>query len=200
MDFEEICEKYQTWVIRITSNSLLRPVFLIWLTDSTEKNKDKLVINLSNKVIACENFDCLLEEALKIKSLLPDPINTSTWLNNVQGIEYQVIDYKLGSIEDSINSKTFNKKSIQEAINFINLCGDFDEQTGDQEIRTLRDKPNIMHLWEYCYNEIFWKEIGSNNEIDPLRLPELQTNVELLNFEMSQLLRAFLDRLEIIRR
>ena len=200
MNFEDICEKYQTWLIRIISNSLSAPVLIIWLTDSTDQNEDKLVINSQNKIIGSENFHTLIEEALKIKSMLPDPINTLTWLNHVKGLEYIATDYELISIEESIQSKTFNKRSINEAVNFINLCGDFDEQTSDHGIRTLRKKPNVKSLWEYGYDEIFWKEFGSNREIEPMRLPKLQANPELLNKEMSRLIEAFLNRIEIMKR
>lgn len=200
MNFEDICEKYRTWVIRISSNSLSTPVFLIWLTDTTDEDEDKLVVNSLNKIIASDNFDHLVEEALKIKSTLPDPVNTLTWLHDVQGLECTPTNYELESIEESMSSTAFNKKSINEAVNFINLCGDFDEQTGDQEIRTLRNRPNIKRLWDYGYDEIFWKEFGSKEEIEPMRLPELQTNPELLNNEMSQLIRTFLDKLEIMKR
>lgn len=199
MNFEDICQQYQTWVIRISSNSLSRPVFVIWLTDSTDEDHDKLVINHTNKIIASEDFESLLEEVFKVKSNLPDPMNTLTWLYKVRGLECTTHNYALETIEESIQSKAYNKKSIHEAINFMNLCGDFEEQTDDQEIRTLRSKPNIKYLWEYGYNEIIWKEVGSNEQIEPIHLPELHSEPELLNIEMSQLITAFLNRLEIMK-
>ncbi|MEQ9468434.1 MAG: hypothetical protein RLN88_13550 [Ekhidna sp.] len=199
MNFDDICQQYLTWVIRISSNSLAQPVFVIWLTDSTDQDQDKFMVNQQNRIIATEDYETLMEEIIKVKPILPDPVNTLTWLNKVRELECSSTLFELEILEDSIQTKTFNKRTITEAINFINLCGDFDEQTGDLEIRTLRNKPNLRQLWEYGYDEIIWKEIGSNEQVEPVRLPELRTNSEQLCTEMQQLITAFLNRLDIAK-
>ncbi|RED93001.1 hypothetical protein [Marinoscillum furvescens] len=199
MNFDDICQQHLTWVICISSNSLSQPVFVIWLTDSTDQDQDKFVVNQQNKIIASEDYETLLEVTLKVKPTLPDPVNTLTWLNKVCEMDCSSTLFELEVLEDSIQTRTFNKRTITEAINFINLCGDFDEQTGDLEIRTLRNKPNIRQLWEYGYNEIIWKEIGSNEQDEPVRLPELRANSGQLSNEMQQLITAFLNRLDIAK-
>tara|TARA_Y100001949_G_scaffold160704_1_gene152492 strand:- start:14 stop:622 length:609 start_codon:yes stop_codon:yes gene_type:complete len=199
MNFDDICQQYLTWVIRISSDSLAQPVLVIWLTDSTDQDQDKFVVNQQNKIIGAEDFETLLEEVMNVKSKLPDPVNTIAWLNKVNGMECSSTLFELEILEDSIQTKTFNTRTITEAINIINLCGDFDEQTGDLEIRTLRNKPNIRQLWEYGYNEIFLKEIGYNEQVRPVRLPELRINSEQLCTEMQQLITTFLNRLDIAK-
>jgi hypothetical protein len=199
MNFDNICQQHLTWVIRISSNSFAQPVFVIWLTDSTDQDRDKFVVNQQNRIIATDDYETLMEESMKVKPILPDPVNTLTWLSKVRELECSPTLFEFEILEDSIQTKTFNKRTITEAINFTNLCGDFDEQTGDLEIRTLRNKPNLRQLWEYGYDEIIWKEIGSNEQVEPVRLPELRTNSEQLCAEMQQLITAFLKRLDVTK-
>lgn len=195
MDYEEICQEYTTWFIQLTSKDLNKPIFFIWLTDSLDE-QDKFVINEQNKIISSENINVLIKEAFKYESILPDPAKTLEWLENVQGIQCSATNIALELIEQSILSKSFNKTSISEAVNFINLYDDFVEQTGDQEPL---DSPNIRLLWNYYYDDIFWIEYSSGKVLGPQEIPEFEINPTQLSDELSDLIESFFRKIEIIK-
>ncbi|MEQ9099775.1 MAG: hypothetical protein RIF36_18125 [Imperialibacter sp.] len=62
----------------------------------------------------------------------------------------------------------------------------------------LSSKQEVRDLWEFGYNEIFWKEFGKNEELASVRIPQLSIDHEALSSALNQMIDAFTDRLEVL--
>lgn len=51
MNHSNLSEKYQKWIIKYQSDSFDKPVYFIWLTDTSTKNQvDKCLVNADNQI------------------------------------------------------------------------------------------------------------------------------------------------------
>lgn len=205
-EYEEKCHLYWKWLTNINSRRLNRPVYFVWLTDQTEDvtymsdiNPDKLILTKGKKVVGAYDYLKLFQYLNEHKNELPDPINTLTWLDEVNGLDpTPVTEYCLDIIEDSLNGSGFNKASIYESINFINLYNDLaDQLEDDDDFYNLSRKKDIRKLWEFGYDEIFWKEWG-HEELPAVSIPKFTANYKLLTKGMTKMIEAFINQIEII--
>ena len=197
--FEYKCRTYKKWLVRISSQRLIKPVLIVWLTDVSDHNNDKMILTKSNRVVGATQHKSLFRYLSENKRRLPDSMNTITWLNEVKDSNFiSATDYNITLIEESLRRRMFNEVSVYEAINFTNLFNDLAEQLSDDAFSRLSDKKEIRELWEFGYNEIFWKEYGSREELSALRISPFSTNYELLDSGMNQMIDAFINQIEIL--
>ena len=186
-------------LIRIISQQLSEPVLIVWLTDQSDNDIDKMVLTKSNKIAGAVHHTKLFEYLYENKDVLPDPVNTLTWLNEVSNLDsIAVTEFNIHHIEISLSGAGFNKISINESINFINLFRDLALQLKDKPFYKLSRKREIKELWEFGYNEIFWKEFGTGEELAAVRIPPLLINFDRLKKGLNQMIDSFINKIEII--
>ncbi|WOK07751.1 hypothetical protein RT717_03820 [Imperialibacter roseus] len=197
--FEAKCQTYQKWFIQLESWRLAKPLILAWITDRTDNDADKLIVDKNNQVVAAYDHRQLIRFFKDNKSILPDSLNTISWTNDIERFEkaYPTI-YNIIAIESSLKSNGFSKASVYESINFINLFNDLADQLDDPQLRSLSDKQEVRNLWDFGYNEIFWKEFGEQEELASVSIPQFQTDYNVLSSALSQMIDAFIERLVIL--
>jgi hypothetical protein len=197
--FYDKSQIYQKWLIRIISQQLTEPVLIVWLTDLSDKEIDKMVLTKSNRIAGAIHHTKLFEYLFEDKGVLPDPVNTLTWMDEVSNLDsISVTNFNINHIENSLSGVGFNKISINESINFINLFRDLALQLNDKVLYRLSRKKEIMQLWEFGYDEIFWKEFGSGEEIPSVRIPPLPINFDRLKIGLNKMINSFINKIEII--
>lgn len=197
--FYDKSQIYQKWVIRIISQQLTEPVLIVWLTDLNDNEIDKMVLTKSNKIAGAIHHTKLFDYLFENKAVLPDPVNTLTWMDEVFNLDsISVTDFNINLIENSLSGVGFNKISINESINFINLFRDLALQLNDKALYKLSRQKEVKQLWEFGYDEIFWKEFGSGEEIPAVRIPPLPINFDRLKTGLNKMIDSFINKIEII--
>ena len=109
-----------------------------------------------------------------------DPVNTITWLNEVSGLDaISVTDNNIDLIENALDGGGFDKASINESINFINLFNDLAYQLEDEGLFELSRRRQIRDLWNFGYDEIFWKEWG-HEEVPGSKNPPIFNQIQII--------------------
>lgn len=195
-------QTYWKWLLSINTRRLPRPVFFIWMTDKTADEMaddiDKLILTKTHQIVGAYDHLKLFQYLRDHKEELPDPVNTITWLNEVSVLDaISVSEHDIYLIEDALEGGGFNKASVNESINFINLFNDLAYQLEDDGLFEISRKRQIRDLWNFGYDNIFWKEWG-HEEIPAVRIPQFSTNHKLLNRRMNLMIDTFISRIEII--
>ncbi|WP_416864769.1 MAG: hypothetical protein ACMVP2_19765 [Imperialibacter sp.] len=197
--FEAKCQTYQKWFIQIELRRLAKPLILVWITDRTDNDTDKLIVDKNNQVVAAHDHRQLIHFLKDNKSILPDSLNTISWTNDIERFEkaYPTI-YDIIAIEASLKSNGFTKASVYESINFINLFNDLADQLDDLQLRSLTNKQAVRNLWDFGYNEIVWKEFGEDEELPSVSISQFPTDYNALSAALSQMIDAFIERLVVL--
>lgn len=196
--FEKKGQIYWKWLMRINSRRLVKPVHFIWLTDKTDNQTTKMILNKSKNIVGAYDHRLLFNYLEDHKRNIPDPVNTFTWLNEVRDLEdIAVTLYDVDLIENALDTKSFNKAIMYECVDFINLCTDLAEQVQDDWVFELSEMRQIRALWNFGNNEIFWKEWG-HSELAAVKIPPFITNFTLLKKRMHLLIETFISRIDIL--
>ena len=196
--FYEKGQIYWKWIHKIYSCRLSTPVHIIWLTDKGDDCIDKFVLTKTNQIVGAFDHTLLFQYLKDHKNEIPDPVNTFTWLNEVEGLKtISFTKYDVGQIERSLDSSEFTKASVYQCVDFINLFTDFAKQVDDDTLYDIRYSRQIVDLWNFGNFEIFWKEWGQE-QLPAVKIPPLTTNFKLLKKRMNAMIDAFLDRIDIL--
>lgn len=181
-EFEAQCERYRKWIIKISAEQLTHPVLTVWFTDLSDHDTDKFIVTASNQIMGTNKLDTLIQYLKDHTKELPDPLHTLTWLSKIESLPYcNPYHQNLSIIEYALSEGRFNKKSILETVNFINLYNDYAHQLEDEELLMLSSSKEVRELWDFAYDEIIWKEIGTREELSAVRIPSFETNFDHLN-------------------
>jgi hypothetical protein len=196
--FEDKCQIYWKWIMKLVSKRLAKPVYFIWINDKTDDGNTKMILNKSQRIVGAYDYRLLYAYLEDHKRDIPDPVNTFTWLNEVRDFkEIAVTAYHADRIEDALDTKSFTKAIMYECLNFINLFTDLADQVNDDSLFELSDSRQVRDLWKFVSYEIFWKEWG-HEELPAVKIPPFETNFTLLNKRMKLLIQTFIDRVDML--
>lgn len=197
--YAEASQLYQKWIIQIRANRLSKPLYLFWGTDLTAGDTDKFLVNDAAELVGATGIAQLFQYMKTNRELVIDPMRSLTWLAAVEqldGLQGEVFDFQ--AIEEFIHGKGLNKQLIQKLIDFINLYGDFADQIEEKAMLELLKQREIKALWDFGYEEIFWKELSSGKEVSAVSLPKLAIDHDALRVAMDKLLAVFFNRIATV--
>jgi hypothetical protein len=194
--FDKLSLKYQKWIIKIIGTDFEKPIYLVWLTDSTDKDEDKILTNERGRLIASYKVDKLLKYIIDSKADFFDKKATKTWAKKVWGLKI-----KKPSTTDfsklQIKSKTLDNQSLEEIANFINLFTDLITTTLDKKLDKLRERKEIKTVWEYFFNYIFWPRFNDREKFKTFRFKKYKNN-SMLQSTLQKMRNEFTNRIEIL--
>lgn len=161
MTHQDISEKYSKWIIEYSSDNYLRPVFFIWFTDNSKEEIDQLFVDKTQKIIIANSKKELLKIILTNPIKIKDSDRMKKWLD--ESLNYSEISstkYDLMGLEHKILSNELEPKDFGDIVNFINLYEDYQFQLGKEKEKSNSRKNGLSELWDYYYEEIFWKKFN----------------------------------------
>lgn len=194
MKHQKISEKYQKWIIEFYSDKYVKSVFLIWLTDTSDKKeKDQILLVKSDKLFAAKSKRKLIKKVSESQLNLPDSKKTKEWLKkSLRCNKLSSTKYDLRKIETKILSNELKEKDIEQIIDFINLYEDYKIQMGEQKSKTKR----LNKIWNYYYKQIFFPNFNRTNQ--KRYVPsKLKINNKKLFKEFSEILKEFESKIEL---
>jgi hypothetical protein len=162
----EISEKYQKWIMKYYSEQHSKPVFFTWIIDGSDKNEvDKLLTNKSNKIITAKTEKKLLKKISDSKLKLPDSKRTKKWLKESLKCKKLIsVKLDLRNIESKISLNELKVKDLEKIVDFINLYEDYKQQLGKKGDKLKSRKGELIKVWEYFYDEIFFATKKRSNK------------------------------------
>lgn len=196
--FYDKSQIYWKWILKIYSRKLGIPVHIIWMTDKTDDYIDKMVLTKTNQIVGAFDYTLLFQYLKNHKNEIPDPVNTFTWLNEVEDLTtISITKFDVDQIERSLDRREFTKASVYQCVDFINLFTDYADQVDDNALYDIRNSRQIVDLWNFGNLEIFRKEWGQE-ELPAVKIPPLRTNFKLLKSRMNAMIDSFLEGIEIL--
>ena len=196
-DFDALCQQYETWIIQYISARFESPLYMVWLSDTTD-DKDKFILSKENKIIAATTPMRMLDAMKDLEIEFPDNEKTKDWLIRAylsDPAPFSVLDIKL--IEESISRKDMNHTFLEEGINFINIFGDLGHQLDDEDLLDLTWDNAARDLWDFYYDNIFWPRWGHEDTFDETKVPKFEPDYEELKEDFEVLIQEFESRIEI---
>lgn len=182
--FDDLSEKYSTWIIKYCSATFDRPLFLIWYIDTDENSSDRLLTYKNGEIFAVKSLTNLKATVSSSIDKLTEFENLNSWLANFGNLVVtENCTYDLISIINEIGKNNLDISTIEGFANFINLYGDYIEQ--DERNRNLQvyvDNELIKDVWNYFYNHIFWPRFDDKEKSETWDRPKLEIDtLELLD-------------------
>lgn len=201
MKHKQISEKYRRWIIEFHSERFSKPIFFIWLTDTSSKDeKDQILITKSQKIIIAKSKKKLIKRILESNVKLPDSKRTKKWLKkslNFTKLSSTKID--LRDIERKILSNKLKSKEIEEITNFINLYEDYRIQLIKKKAKLKTRTPKLNNVWSYYYEQIFFPNFNKINQ-KTYTPNQLKIDNKKLFKDFSKLLEDFENNFEFIKK
>lgn len=191
--FENLSEKYSTWIIKYCSAALESLFFLIWFTDTDENSTDRLLKYKSGEIFATNSLTNLKTTILSSFNNLVASKNLHSWLNNFNNLEIKEhCTYDLISIENAIEMNNLDITTIESFVGVVNLYGDFiyqDEK--NKHLQIYADNELIKEVWDYFYDCIFWPRFNNKVEFEAWERPQLVINTTALLVKLKDLIKTF---------
>ncbi len=161
-----ISEKYQKWIMKYYSEQHLKPVFFTWIIDGSDKKEvDKLLTNKSKKIITAKTEKKLLKKISESKLKLPDSKKTKKWLKESLKCKKLIsVKLDLRNVESKISLNKLKVKDLEKIVDFINLYEDYKLQLGKKSDKLKSRKGELIKVWEYFYDEIFFTSKKRSNK------------------------------------
>lgn len=182
--FDDLSEKYSTWIIKYCSATFDRPLFLIWYTDTDENSSDRLLTHKSGEIFAVKSLTNLKATVSSSIDKLTEFENLNSWLANFGNLVVtEYCNYDLISIINEIGKNNLDISTIEGFANFINLYGDYIEQDErNKNLQVYVDNELIKDVWNYFYNHIFWPRFDDKEKSETWDRPKLEIDtLELLD-------------------
>lgn len=189
--FDKHSLNHKKWLTKVVYEDFGRPIYVIWLTDTSDNDDDKLLTNSRGQIIAAKNPGKLIDYILTTKDKLFDSRQTKAWARKVKWIKPKIAaSYDL----DKINSltKKIDQSGLEEVSNFVNLFTDLITTTKADKLERLRRRREVKAVWEYYYNYIFWPRFNDskkvrNFKVRPIKTdPKLQATLQKMTGELTQ--------------
>ncbi len=197
MKHKKLSEKYRKWVIKYYSDRFSKAVYLIWLTDVSDKElQDKILTTKYDKIIIAKTHKKLIKRVLESEIEYPDCESLRKWLVASSSCKkISSTKYDLRKIESKILSDQLKAKDIEEIVNFINLFEDYKIQIGEEKSRTKK----LNKIWNYFYDQIFFLNFKKVQQKKHTR-SKLSISNEKLHKEFSSIIEQFESRFEFIKK
>lgn len=191
MNHSNLSEKYQKWLIKYQSDNFDKPVYFVWLTDTSTKNQvDKCLVNADNQIIVSYSKKGLLKAISKLEIDFPDSKKTKKWLTkSLKKRRLSVIKYDFRNIDDKILANKFKLKTLSKITDFIHLSDFYELQIGIDKKDLLGRTKRLTKLWNYYYDHIFfpnffWKKGLKKYKPKPLKINNRQLAGDFKRMEM----------------
>jgi len=195
--FDNICEYYRKWIIRIDSEEFERPVHLIWLSDSLDDFKDKILILPNGNLIGSFTTKGLINYVSKTKNEIFDKRKTKAWTKRIKGFRTKVSTVNNFDLLTP-SGKFIDKVKIEGIAHFINLFTDLVDSTKDSKLERLRGKKEIKEIWEHFYTYIFWPRFNDAKKYKTFKAKRFANNLKLQR-TLKKMTDEFLKRIEIVQ-
>jgi len=197
--FYDLCQQYKTWIIEYNSSNIGFPIYMVWLTDGMDDNRDKFIISEEEQIIAATKPEKLLQSLTQGNWSLPDADITQKWLLHSTGIPVHPnyvcpVDWFV----EGINTRRTTQEWFSEITNFMNFFRDYGEQIEDSMLIKLCKTPELQKAWDFFYEEMFWPGFKADEKTDKDVFFDYQTDFEQLSQELSQLITVFENNIEIV--
>jgi hypothetical protein len=199
-EFDELCDKYSTWIIEYKSFTFDRPLFLIWATEMDEYELNGFLVDKTEQVVGCQSLQTSIETITNKLNDLEEFDQLSDWLSAVEGLKPTVkYKYDIDNLYESVKANTLTVDVLDELTDFINLFDDLARQLDDNEyLLNCRYNKPLVKVWEYYYDNIFWPTFGDEEKIKELTPPPFVTDPILLLVAFNQLRDAFEDKISVL--
>lgn len=196
--FDDLSQKYSTWVIKYCSTRFNSPLFLVWYTDTDEKSTDRLLTYKDGKIFAATSLTNIKATILSSIDHLIEFQNLNAWLNDFNDFEVTSnCDYDLISIGNEIEKNSLDIETIEGFTNFVNLYGDFvNQDERNAHLHIYADNELIRETWEYFYDCIFWPRFNDKEKFEKWNRPQLVINSKELLVKLNDMIQVFDDNIK----
>ncbi len=200
--FDDLSEKYSTWIIKYYSTTFGIPLFLIWYTDNDEASTTKLMTNKSGDIFATNS---LTNFKTAVISEIQDLIvceNITSWLDNFGNLEVvESCYYDISELENEIAKNNLDIPAIESFTNFINLFDDFvNQDVKYANLQTYIDNELIKETWDYFYEYIFWPRFNDKEKFEAWDRPPLVIDTKELLVKLKDVVNIFDDYIKPIEK
>ncbi len=195
--FDKHSLNYKKWLIRIAYEDFGRSIYVIWLTDTSDNDDDKMLTNSNGQIIAARNPTTLIDYILTTKDKLFDSRQTKAWARKVKGIKPKIAaSYDL----DQINSleKKIDENGLEEVSNFVNLFTDLITTTKVDKLERLRKRREVKTIWESYYNYVFWPQFNNPKRFKSFKVKPIKTDPKL-QATLQKMIKELIQRIEIVQ-
>ena len=191
--FDEISEKYTTWIIEYYSTTFNNSLFMIWYRDNDENSTDKLLTYNDGQIFAISS---LAELKTKLNSEINNIElfgNINYWLDNFKNLEItKSSTYDLISLSNNLDINNLDDTTLENFANFINLFNDFvNQDKRNNHLHTLSDDDLIQETYDYYYNFIFWPRFNDKEKFNNWERPRSNIDTTELFIKLKELIKTF---------
>lgn len=191
--FDDISEKYSTWIIKYCSTTFRLPIFSVWYRDYDDASTDKILTYKNGNIFVIHSLDKIKNAVLSEIEDLIVCHNIISWLDNIGNIEMvESYTYDISELEIEIAKNNFDIKTLESFTNFINLYDVFVNQ--DLKYSRLQkpiENSLIKETWDYFYEFIFWPRFNDKEKFKILDRPKLVINSKDLLAELKVVINTF---------
>jgi len=195
--FDKHSIRYRKWLTKITHEGFGRPIYVVWLTDTSDNDDDKILTNSKGRVIAARNPATLIGYILTTKEKLFDSRQTKAWARKIKGTKLEIAaSYDL----DQVNSltKRIDQDGLEEVSNFINLFTDLITTTKAVKLEQLIRRREVKAIWEYFYNYVFWPRFNDPRKFKGLAVKPFKSDAKL-QATLQMMTNELIQRIEIVQ-
>jgi hypothetical protein len=196
--FNDLSEKYSTWIIKYCSTTFNSPLFLVWYTDIDENSTDRLLTYKDGKIFAAKSLANLKATILSSADNLIEFQNLNPWLDNFNDLEVkEFCTYDLISIGNEIDKNNLDIETIESFANFVNLYKDFANQDErNTQLHVFADNELISETWDYFYDFIFWPRFNDKEKFEAWDRPQLAIDSKELLVKLNDIIKIFDDNIK----
>lgn len=191
--FDDLSEKYSTWIIKYCSTGFESPLFIVWYTDTDENSTDRLLAFKNGEIFAVTSLTNFKATILSSVDKLIEFENLNSWLDNFNDLEViEYCTYDLISIENEIKKDNLDISTIEDFANFINLFGDFiNQDERNTSLKVFADDELIKETWDYYYEYIFWPRFNNKEKFEAWDRPKLKIDTKKLLEKLNDMVKTF---------
>lgn len=191
--FDDLSEKYKTWIIKYCSTTFELPLYLVWYSENDEDGTVKLMTYKNGEIFAAHslaNFKSILLS--EIDNLIIGE-NIVSWLNNFGDlIIVESCTYNISEIENEIAKNNLDISTIENLVNFISVFDDLIHQDIKYlDLKIYIENDLIQETWDYFYDYIFWPRFNDKEKFEAWNRPELEIDTNELLVKLKQMVKAF---------
>ena len=198
--FDDLSEKYSTWIIKYCSTSFDSPLFLIWYTDSEKSSTNNLLTFENGEIFAVKSLADIRETVIASIDLLIKFKNLYPWLDNFNNLEVrEFTTYDIITVANSIRINNLDILTIEGLSNYFNLYDDFvDQDENNAHFQKISHNEVVEKVLNYFYNHIFWPRFNDKDKFEALDRPVLDIDTKKLLSVLNEIMKAFDSKIRLI--
>jgi len=191
--FDDLSEKYSTWIIKYCPTSFESSLFLVWYTDTDENSTDRLLTFKSGEIFAVTSLTKLKATILSSVDKLIEFENLNSWLENFNDLEVtEYCSYDIAKILGEIDKSNLDIETVEDFANFVNLFGDFiNQDERNFNLQVFADNELIKEVWNYFYDFIFWPRLNDKEKFETWDRPKLEIDTKELFVKLNDIVKIF---------